>query len=93
MSVYDGADLVALTLDNNEFSENSAEDTPIGDFIGVSVGSTLSLTDDAGDRVKLSGNSLLVGPTPSAAGTHNFTVRETNEGVTRDTNLFVSVSA
>lgn len=78
--------------------EGSAEDTVAGALVGVTSGSTLSLTDDAGGRVKLSGSNIVAGATATdyeSATSHSFTVRETLTGATntpRDTVLSLTVN-
>lgn len=100
MSVYDGPEgaLADLVLAPATFVEASAEDTAIGSFTGMMSGSVLSLTDDAGGKVKLNGNDLVVGATASAAADSPLavTVRETNIYGTNnphDTVLAVAVTA
>jgi len=73
--------LSALTLDVSDIDENSIEDAVVGALQSVSSGSTLSLTDDAGGRFKLSGSNIVAGATATnyeAATSHNITVRETH---------------
>jgi hypothetical protein len=69
-----------------------------GALSGKTSGSTLSLTDDAGGRVALSGGNVVRGATAldwETATSHSFTVRETLAGATntpRDTVLSLGVS-
>lgn len=79
MAAYDGPDttLVDLELDNDTFAAGSEEGTTIGELSKMAPESTLSVTDGAG-QVEISGTELVVGATPSDAGTLNVTVRETN---------------
>jgi hypothetical protein len=73
--------LAALTLDDDTMVEASVEDTVVGALVGVSGGSILSMTDDAGGRFKLSVLNVVAGATATdydIATTHNITVRETN---------------
>jgi hypothetical protein len=72
--------LGALTLDDDTRVEGSVENTVVGALVGTS-GGTLSLTDDAGGRFKLSGQNIVAGATATAyddATSHNITVRETH---------------
>lgn len=81
MSVYDGPEgvLEDLVLSPATFVENSAEDAAIGTFTGMmDASSTISLSDDGGGAVKLDGDDLVVGATPTAVGTLNIKVTETN---------------
>lgn len=89
--------LAALSLDTNEIEEDSAEDTVVGALQNVSSGSTLSLTDDAGGRFKVSGTNIVAGVTATdydvSAG-HNITVRETHSDAInspRDTVVSIQV--
>jgi hypothetical protein len=89
--------LSALTLSGSSIIEASTEDTFIGDIIGADPDSTLSLTDTAGSRFKLTDGNILTGAVATDYGTatsHNITIRETNsEGTNspRDTTLAISV--
>jgi hypothetical protein len=92
--------LAALTLDDDTMVEASAEDTVVGALLGTSSGSTLSLTDDAGDRFKLDGLNIVAGPTATDYGTatsHNITVREShddasNVGGYRDSVITINIT-
>jgi hypothetical protein len=73
--------LNALTLDTDEIEGGYPEDTPVGSLQGVTSGSTLELTDDAGGRFKLDGEDIVAGETATdydSATSHNITVRETH---------------
>jgi hypothetical protein len=100
MTIYDGPEgaLVDLVLDPATFVEASAEDTAIGSITGMMAGSELTLTDDAGGKVKLVGSDLVVGATASAVADSPLaiTVRETNvygSNNPHDTALAVAVTA
>ena len=74
-----------LTLDNFDVDEESLEDVAVGTLVGVHAGSTLSLTDTAGGRFKLTGSGIFTGATATdfeTAGLHDITVRETFAGAT-----------
>lgn len=78
-----------LSLDADEITENSAEDTVIGAVVGKSSGSTLSLIDDAGGRFKLSGTNIVAGATNTdyeAATSYNITLRETHPDASNSPN-------
>lgn len=89
--------LAALSLDAAELTENSAEDTAVGAVQDKSSGSTLSLIDDAGGRLKLSGTNIVAGATPSdyeVATSYNITLRETHPDASnspRDTVIEVTI--
>lgn len=79
-------------------AEDASAGTVAGALSGKTVGSTLSLADDAGGRVALSGSNVVRGATAldyDTATSHAFTVRETLAGATntpRDTVLSLAVT-
>lgn len=79
-------------------AENSPQDTLIGAITGKTVGSVLSLFDNAGGRVKLVEQNIVVGPTNpnfEEGASYSFTVRETLVGATnspRDTVFTLNVT-
>jgi hypothetical protein len=89
--------LADLTINVDEILDGSVEDTVVGTLDGMTVGSTLSLHDTAGDRFKLEGNKIFTGATPTNVAvdtSHNITVRETHaEGTNspHDTVFAISV--
>jgi hypothetical protein len=79
-NVFEAASLNALTLNTDEIEEGSAEDTLVGTLQSTTGGSTLSLTDTAGGRFKLTAGTIVAGATATdyaSATSHNITVRET----------------
>lgn len=87
--------LAALTLSDYTFTEGDATGTVIGNIIGKTAGSTLSLFP-ADDRVQISGTQLQIGPTGDELlpGPFNVTIRETLAGASntpRDTILAMTV--
>ena len=78
--------------------ENSAQGTSAGMITGATAESTLTLLDNAGGRVQLSGANIQAGPTAldfETGTSHQFTVRETLAGATntpRDTVLTLTVT-
>jgi hypothetical protein len=73
--------LNALTLNTDEIEEGSEEDTIVGALQSTTAGSTLSLTDDAGGRFKISGTNVVTGATVidyDDATSYDITVRETH---------------
>jgi hypothetical protein len=62
-------------------AESASSGAVAGALTGVTSGSTLSLVDDAGGRVALSGSNIVRGATAldyETATSHSFTVRETH---------------
>ena len=87
--------LNALTLSASSFTANATAGTAIGAIQNKTSGSTLSIFPED-TRVALSGNNLIVGLTPSNAGTFNVTIRETLAGAAnspRDTVLSITANA
>jgi hypothetical protein len=100
ISINVGPTLAALSLGAaNEVFENDPEDTVVGALTGMTTGSTLSMTDTASNRFKLSGNNVVVGSNAAGidyetATSHNITVRETHTyglNSPRDTVLTINV--
>lgn len=90
---------VALAALGGSFSlpEDALANAVAGTLTGKTAGSTLSLTNDAGGRVALSGTNIVRGATAldyETATSHNFTVRETHADASapRDTVLTLSVT-
>lgn len=94
----DASDYLSALTGTFTLPENAAADAVAGTLTNVTSGSTLSLTDNAGGRVALSGNNIVRGATAldyETATSHSFTVRETLSGATnspRDTVLTLSVT-
>jgi hypothetical protein len=94
--------LAALSLSAAAIDENSAENTVVGTVLGLTSGSTPTLTDDDGGRFKLvhTGGDYIVkaGATSldyEAAATRHITIRETlgaAYNTPRDTVLAISVN-
>jgi hypothetical protein len=87
--------LIALTLGTNDIDEGDPEDTLVGALVSVTPGSTLSLTDSAGSRFKLSGSNIVAGSVATDYGTattHNITVRETHpDGINSPNDSVISI--
>ena len=96
-NVFEQPSLNALT-GTFTLAENSAQGTNAGTLSGRTAGSTLTLIDNAGGRVQLSGTTIQAGPTAldfEAAASHSFTVRETladSANSPRDTTLTLTVT-
>lgn len=78
---YDGTDyaLADIPLSNQTFVNNSPEDTLIGAYDVIHADSTITLVSPVDGTVKLDGHNLVVGPTPSEAGSFDVVVRDTND--------------
>jgi hypothetical protein len=96
-NVFEQPDLVALG-GTFTLAEDAAQGDSAGTITGKTSGSTLSLIDNAGGRVQLSGTTVQAGPTAldfEAATSHTFTVRETladSANSPRDTVLTLTVT-
>jgi hypothetical protein len=92
------ASLASLTLSASTVVENSSAGTLVGTLQGVTAGSTISLTDDAGGRFALSGNNVVAGSISTdfeTSTSHEITVRETLGAASnspRDTALTINVT-
>jgi hypothetical protein len=97
-NVFEGASLSALTLSASTIEEASAEDTVVGAIQNTAGGSTVTITDDAGGRFKISGGNLVTGATATdyaSATSHSITLRETladSANSPRDTTLSITVT-
>jgi len=95
--VAPGPSLDAITLSTPTIPENSPGGNLVSTINGA-VGSTFTLTDDAGGRFAITGANLLAGLVATnfeAATSHSITIRETNAGYSntgRLTTLAVSVT-
>lgn len=78
--------LKTLTLSNNQLRTNSRCNSEIGQISGRSAGSTIVLSPDNGTIVYGDGR-LFVGSVPSTAGSVNYTLTETLDGVSKS-NVF-----
>lgn len=81
--------LQALTLSAFTTPENSVAPAVIGSVQGISPGSSLSLTDDAGGRFALSGTNIIRGATAldyETSTVHSITLTETLAGATNTPN-------
>lgn len=98
MSVYDGTDfsLVDLALSADTFVVGTAAGTVIGTLTNMQAeDSQLSIVETDG-YAALDGDDLVVGPTASAEGTFDVTVRETNiygDNSPHDTTFTITVTA
>ena len=90
--------LSALSLSGAGIAEDALPGTLVGDLSGITAGSVLSLSDDAGGRFALVGTQIVTGLTAldyETATSHGITVRETAPGVVnspRDTVLIIDVT-
>lgn len=75
--------LQTLALSASSIPENSAAGTVVGSILNTTVGSALTLTNNAGNRFAISGGSIVAGATATdyeAAASHNITIQETLAG-------------
>lgn len=99
MSVYDGVDLAALTLDDSTFAAADAVGVTIGNIVGKTAGSTLSYYDpDDDDYVTIDALALKVaaGGAAASAGTIDIIIRETHPNSDpgyRDTPFTLTITA
>lgn len=90
--------LSALTLSATTVQENTSAGTLVANILGKTASSTLSLTDNAGGRFALSGNTIVTDSIAAdfeTATSHTITIRETLAGVfnsPRDTTLTINVT-
>lgn len=85
----------ALSLSAATIEEDSGAGTVVGSVLGVTAGSSLTLTNDAGGRFALSGVNIVAGLVSTnfqAATSHEITVRETLGSQSRDTALSIAVT-
>ena len=96
-NVFEAASLSALT-GTFSLAEDAAANDVAGAISGKTSGSTLSLADDAGGRVAISGTNIVRGATAldyETATSHSFTIRETladSANSPRDTVLSLTVT-
>lgn len=89
--------LVPLTLDADELQEAAAAGTHVGNVVGKAAGSTLTVLDDAGDKLALDGIAVEAGAVPTDYDneqTLDITIRETHPDATNsplDTILTVNI--
>ncbi|MCI0601338.1 MAG: hypothetical protein L0Y60_17850 [Beijerinckiaceae bacterium] len=70
--------LAILALSDWRFATDAVQGAFIGSILGATAGSTLSLADDAGGAVQLSGTALQVGPSaPIVPGQFAIQITET----------------
>ncbi|MDQ4421481.1 cadherin repeat domain-containing protein [Sphingobium sp. DEHP117] len=83
-------------LDSNSVLDTAAQGSLIGTLGGLTAGVTTSLLNNAGGRIALSGDTLVVGPTDidgQATPTLTVTVRQTHPDAPapKDTDLIINV--
>jgi hypothetical protein len=87
--------LNALTLSPSSILENSTPGTVIGNIGGRTTGSTVTMTNTAGNKVALSGAQVICGATNidfEATPSFTFTLHETApDAAPRDTTLTITV--
>lgn len=89
--------LGALALTNANVNENTAAGVTVGTIIGRTVGSTLTMINNAGGRFAIAGDAVVTGSVSTdyeAATSHVIQIRETLTGATntpRDTSITIGV--
>lgn len=87
--------ITTVTLDTNTIAEGAAEGTLVGTFTVTPSVATLTLTDNAGGRFKIVGNTLVAGPVPTVfavADSHDISVRSERGIVINDAVLTIVVT-
>jgi hypothetical protein len=90
--------LSSLSLSASSIAENSAAGTVVGNILGTTGGSSLSLSDSAGSRFAISGTQIVAGSVATdyeTATSHNITIAETLAGAVgspKSTALTISVT-
>lgn len=90
--------LSALSLSANSLVENSAAGVVVGALTGLTGGSTITITNTAGNQFSLSGTNVVAGAVAAnfeVGTTQSITIRETLAGATnspRDTVLTVNIT-
>jgi hypothetical protein len=86
--------LNVLTLSNSTIAAAPAQGTVVGAILGLTGGSTRQIPDSANNRFAISGTDVVAGTNAAsiaAATVYNITLRETLNGITKDTPLTVTV--
>jgi len=81
-----------LILSGYTLAANSPEGTVVGNVTNKIAGSTLSLIDNAGGRIKLVGIAIQAGAVASIAGTYLINVKEQNEMASQITQIEITVT-
>lgn len=81
-----------VTLSGYTLAANSPEGTAVGDVTNKIAGSTLSLIDDAGGRIKLVGSAIQAGSVASIAGKYLINVKEQNPMASQITQIEITIT-
>ena len=81
-----------LLLSNYTLVHNSAEGTLVGNVTNKITGSTLTLVDNAGGRIKLVGTAIQAGAVASVAGKYLINVKEQNSMASQITQIEITVT-
>jgi hypothetical protein len=81
-----------LLLSNYTLVHNSTEGTLVGNVTNKIAGSTLTLVDNAGGRIKLVGTAIQAGAAASIAGKYLINVKEQNSMASQITQIEITVT-
>ena len=81
-----------LLLSAYTLTANSPDGTVVGNVTNKIAGSTLTLVDNAGGRIKLVGSAVQAGTVPSLAGTYLINIKEQNAGASQITQIEITVT-
>ncbi|AFU86608.1 putative cadherin-like domain protein [Caulobacter phage CcrRogue] len=95
ISVNDLVELSTISLSGSSIDENSGPGTGVGTLSSSPAGASFSLTNSAGNRFALSGNTIVAGSVATdyeTATSHQITVQGTRLGETKSQNFTISVN-
>lgn len=81
-----------LILSGYALAANSPDGTLVGNVTNKIAGSTLSLVDDAGGRIKLVGTAIQASTVASLAGKYLINVKEQNTMASQITQIEITVT-
>lgn len=81
-----------LLLSAYTLTANSPDGTVVGNVTNKIAGSTLTLVDNAGGRIKLVGSAVQAGTVASLAGTYLINIKEQNAGASQITQIEITVT-
>ena len=81
-----------LILSGYSLAANSPDGTVVGNVTNKINDSTLTLIDNAGERIKLVGSAIQASSVPSIAGTYLVTLKEQNSMASQITQVEIIVT-
>ena len=81
-----------LLLSAYTLTANSPDGTVVGNVTNKIAGSTLTLVDNAGGRIKLVGSAVQAGTVASLVGTYLINIKEQNAGASQITQIEITVT-